>query len=100
MSRLLQYIEECETCGCGDPDKVHKKKKKKKKVEEAKAYKNRDVGYIVDEFTRFLIGDREQALRNLKKWIKVEIPIPEDYNKAYKKVFDDISTAIMKTLDV
>jgi hypothetical protein len=69
-------------------------------IDEAKSFKNRDVSYIVDEFTRFLIGDRKQALNNLKKWINVDIPIPDDYNKAYTKIFDDISTAIMKTLDV
>ena len=70
------------------------------KMNEAKPFKNRDVSYIVDDFVRFLIGDRNQALNNLKKRVNIEIDIPEDYNKAYDKLFDDISTAIMKTLKV
>jgi hypothetical protein len=69
-------------------------------MKEAKAFKNRDISYIIDEFTRFLIGDRNTALRNLKKWKDVEIEIPKDYNKTYDKLFDDISNAVMKNLNV
>jgi hypothetical protein len=87
MSRFNKYID------------TSNADKKKKKVDEAK-FKNRDVSYIIDDFVRFLIGDRKQALNNLKKWTNVDINIPDDYNKTYNKLFDDISNAVMKTLDV
>ena len=105
MSRFENFLEACD--GTGKMDGTGKKKQKRKgndknpnMMGEAKSFKNRDVSYIVDDFVRFLIGDRQQALNNLKKWQKVEIEIPDDYNSAYSKLFDDISTAIMKTLKV
>jgi hypothetical protein len=74
MSRLLQYIDECETCGCGDPDKVHKKKKKKKKVEEDYTAGNGgDLQHLVNVI---LVG-----LKILAKMIEVTKLFPNEKEK-------------------
>jgi hypothetical protein len=46
-SKLDRFIE-CETCGCGDPDKVHKKKKKKKVEENYTAGKGGELQSLVN----------------------------------------------------
>jgi hypothetical protein len=69
-------------------------------VSEIKKFKNRDVSYIVDEFVRYLIGDRDRAISGLNMKRDVSIPVPDNYNQTYEKLFDGISLAIMKNLDV
>jgi hypothetical protein len=72
-------------------------------IPEAKSFKNRDVSYVVDDFVRFLIGDRQKALSGLNRWydLKISIPSdPKDYNKLYDKLFDGIASMIIKYLDV
>jgi hypothetical protein len=90
MSRFLQYIDECETCGCGDPDKVHKKKKKKKKVEEdytagkggeLQQLVNVLVGWPKDTATMIGYKNWKGALESLKRYKTKMIP---DLEKAIK----------------
>jgi hypothetical protein len=75
----------------GYTDKEIAKMEESTQIDEAKKFKNRDVSYIVDDFVRFLIGDRERALTGLRKWMKVNIDdsIPEpgnEYNQLYGKL--------------
>jgi len=66
-------------------------------------FQNKDVTLIVDEFVRFLIGNRKTACSRLQKFTKVEIPVDTDageYNKVYSKLLEDISKAISKNLEV
>lgn len=57
---------------------------------------------VIDDFVRFLIGDRNVALNGLKKMAKSKfmddyIPEPgKDYNNLYAELFADISKAIKK----
>ena len=72
-------------------------------IPEAKSFKNRDVSYVVDDFVRFLIGDRQRALSGLSKWIDLKIPVSTDskaYNFYYNRLYDGIANVIMKVLDV
>jgi hypothetical protein len=101
MSRFLQYIDECETCGCGDPDKVHKKKKKKKKVEEGLNEASSNVHGVADNFARLIMGDMNVAFRNLKKSLPLDqatFQPGKEYNDAFIKLVGDFEMAINKAL--
>ena len=54
--------------------------------------------YIVDNFTRYLVGDPKTAISNLKRYTNKVEPIasPNDsglYNKVYRELFDGMYKA-------
>ena len=58
------------------------------------------IPYIVDNFTRYLVGDPKTAVRNLKGYANKVEPIasPNDsglYNKVYRELFDGMYKAAM-----
>lgn len=62
-----------------------------------------DVKRVVDNFVRFLIGDRKVAISGFTKLIKTNVPLPndmssEEYNTIYKNIFDGMIKTIKKEL--
>lgn len=73
-------------------------------IQEAMALKNKDIGHVVDDFVRYLIGDRNKAisgLRSMSNILNIDNSIPEPgakYNKLYDKLFNSIVDAIQKNM--
>ncbi len=61
-----------------------------------------EVHQTVDQFVRFLIGDRKVAVRELERIQGnklIDVPIEaKEYNKLYGNLFKDIRKAIEKNL--
>lgn len=59
-----------------------------------------ELNRVIDQFARFLIGDRKSALNQLEKLMKTNVPFSqkssEEYNKMYNALFSDIKRAVEK----
>ena len=57
---------------------------------------------VIDQFVRFLIGDRKVALRELESLKKFSFPIPKvdnkEYNDLYGNLFKGLRQAIEKNM--
>ncbi len=63
-----------------------------------------DIKNIADNFARFLIGDRKQALSGLEKLKKATVALPKDmssgdYNTIYKDLYGGILLSIKKVVE-
>jgi acetoin utilization deacetylase AcuC-like enzyme len=84
------------------------KEMKGKKLGEGKEVMNEaismEMNQTIDQFVRFLIGDRKIALKQLEKLKKVNVPLSknmnsEKYNQLYGGLFKDIKQAIEKNFN-
>ena len=73
--------------------------------EEVKAAmnENRDINQLADIFTRFLIGNRESAIRQLGSLKDMDFGIMEtpgtkEYNNQYNKLMDKMAKAIRSVM--
>jgi hypothetical protein len=70
----------------------------------SKPIKADELSRIVDTFVRFLVGDRRAAISQLGSFMRVDIGVmpsisnPEEYNKVFDNLFQDIQKAIRNNI--
>ena len=61
-----------------------------------------ELNRVIDNFARYLIGDRKNAIRELEKLIKTSVPFPQkstdEYNKMFNSLYSDIKKAVEKNI--
>jgi len=61
-----------------------------------------ELNRVIDNFVRYLIGDRKNAIRELEKLIKTDVPFSQkstdEYNKMFNSLYSDIKKAVEKNI--